>query len=490
MSHCVEYFVSIAGSDSWDGTSEHHESNTDTGPWKTLTHAIDALRQLRPNPPTADSHVTLILLPGTHYVTSKIAMNQRDSHITIKSSNDEEVSISGGLVLDGEWSVVGEIKSRTFQGSCGEAFAGSQRLVPARSPNLANINASVNVAHPPYNTIKDLLVETGTCVRDATAFSQNCPDENKMGFVFNDEFSSGWSHLDQTKVLVFHSWIAEYASVANIVEDNGELRVFFQEALRHAPIGKFAGSGDWRYIIFNNLALLDTPGEFVCIANGDGTSEFSYIPPTGHESTPVVVSQLKTLIDMNKVTDLKLEGIVFKHTSSGGVDGWNWGSESAMRMVSSKNAVISDCKFSQTGMIGLYITDSINIEIAKSAFTDIGYHGILIHYKQSNHEVEGMKDITIHNNKFNGCGVNSFWQPACIWFGGYSNMTVSNNEFTRTSYMPIRIKGLMPHGSQYWANSGVTEPTRDDYIYHVEFNHIYEYGEGILSDFGGIYMGK
>ena len=60
--------------------------------------------------------------------------------------------------------------------------------------------------------------------------------------------------------------------------------------------------------------------EFVCIENGDGTSEFSYIPPTGHESTPVVVSQLKTLIDMNKVTDLKLEGIVLKHTSSGGVD--------------------------------------------------------------------------------------------------------------------------------------------------------------------------
>ena len=31
---------------------------------------------------------------------------------------------------------------------------------------------------------------------------------------------------------------------------------------------------------------------------------------------------------------------------------------------------------------------------------------------------------------------------------------------------------------------------RDDYVYHVEFNDIHEYGEGILSDFGGIYMGK
>ena len=72
----------------------------------------------------------------------------------------------------------------------------------------------------------------------------------------------------------------------------------------------------------------------------------------------------------------------------------------------------------------------------------------------------------------------------------FSNMTVVNNDFTRASYMPVRIKGIMPHGANYWQDNGVTEPTRDDYVYHVEFNHIHDYGEGILSDFGGIYMGK
>ena len=69
-------------------------------------------------------------------------------------------------------------------------------------------------------------------------------------------------------------------------------------------------------------------------------------------------------------------------------------------------------------------------------------------------------------------------------------MTVANNDFSRASYMPVRIKGIMPHGANYWRDKGVTEPARDDYVYHVEFNHIHDYGEGILSDFGGIYMGK
>ena len=37
-----------------------------------------------------------------------------------------------------------------------------------------------------------------------------------MGFVFNEEFSADWPHLQQTRVLIFHSWIAEYANVGNI----------------------------------------------------------------------------------------------------------------------------------------------------------------------------------------------------------------------------------------------------------------------------------
>ena len=58
------------------------------------------------------------------------------------------------MILNSGWTESGGIKKTTFQGSCGEAFVGNQRLVPARSPNLASINATVNLAHPPYNTIK------------------------------------------------------------------------------------------------------------------------------------------------------------------------------------------------------------------------------------------------------------------------------------------------------------------------------------------------
>ena len=35
----------------------------------------------------------------------------------------------------------------------------------------------------------------------------------------------------------------------------------------------------------------------------------------------------------------------------------------------------------------------------------------------------------------------------------------------------------MPHGATYWEDNGVTDPTRDDYIFHIEYNYISKVGE-------------
>ena len=51
----------------------------------------------------------------------------------------------------------------------------------------------------------------------------------------------------------------------------------------------------------------------------------------------------------------------------------------------------------------------------------------------------------------------------------------------------FRVSGPY-HSSDYWEQNGVIDPTRDDYIFHIEFNHVHHYGLGIQSDFGGIYL--
>ena len=52
--------------------------------------------------------------------------------------------------------------------------------------------------------------------------------------------------------------------------ENGQSKVFFEEPLQHNPIGTYVPSSGWRFLIFNNLALLDMPGEYVCVDMGLG----------------------------------------------------------------------------------------------------------------------------------------------------------------------------------------------------------------------------
>ena len=100
---------------------------------------------------------------------------------------------------------------------------------------------------------------------ETNQFSQpGCPAENKNGFYLNDEMSPDWDDIGQTQILFFHSWINEYVRVQSVSSDGGRTKVMFQEPLSHAAVGVWIQSGGLRYLVLNNRAVLDLPGEYVC----------------------------------------------------------------------------------------------------------------------------------------------------------------------------------------------------------------------------------
>ena len=485
----TEYYLSVSGSDTWDGTSPTNTPGTNTGPWQSFQHAINELRKIRPTNPGREDLTRLSILGGTYFLDKTVYMNHQDDYLEIVAYNDEDVIISGGYYLDTEWEESGGIRSTTFLGSCSQPFiggpGGNERLLLARSPNM-EWGHNKNIAEGPYHTITDLLVETESCHRDATGYAQSCPEEDRSGFVLRDELSADWDYLDQTQILVFFSWVAEFAKVANITDQGGKKVVMFQQPLKEAPIGNFISSSGWRFLVFNNLAVLDSPGEYVCVEDKDQAT-LSYIPPLGAENEPIIMSSLEVLLQLGGVTGVTFQGINFEHSEKGDHDGYNYGNQAAVRIQeSSLDISFKDCKFSHIGMIGIYVINSAQILIENSVFYDIGYHGILTQFRNVN---QRMKNIVIRNNQFVGCGNTTLWQPGCILVEGFNNISVTNNEISNTPYMGIGIRGIMPHGDQYWADNGVTDPTRDDYVFHIEFNYIHDYGKGILSDFGGVYIG-
>ena len=144
---------------------------------------------------------------------------------------------------------------------------------------------------------------------------QSCPDKNKDGFVFGDEFSADWDYLNQTQVVIFHSWVAEYADVSSVEQDSeGRNIVTFQNSLKHAPTGTYARAGNYRYLIFNNKAILDSPGESVCVKTDQGV-EVSYISLDENDSEVPVMAQLETILWIQPhplVSNIQVSGTSFK----------------------------------------------------------------------------------------------------------------------------------------------------------------------------------
>ena len=193
------------------------------------------------------------------------------------------------------------------------------RMMKARSPNIAKYGVNEHYGTGPYHKVAGFLVENDQCSPDGHGFSQNCPAENRNGFYLNDEMSPDWKDLDQTQILYFHSWVNEYTRVANVTSENGRHKVMFQEPLAHAAVGTWIRSGDLRYIVVNNLAVLDSPGEFVCTQTGN-VSTVSWIPPQGvtPDLVPVMAKLEKVLWTGNN--NVNVEGLSFQHTNHYGLD--------------------------------------------------------------------------------------------------------------------------------------------------------------------------
>ena len=95
----------------------------------------------------------------------------------------------------------------------------------------------------------------------------------------------------------------------------------FQEPLAHAAVGTWIRSGALRYLVVNNRAVLDSPGEFVCTQEAE-EAVISWIPPdtaTAPLLTPVMAGP-EILLQMINVEGVRLEGIRFQHADYKGLD--------------------------------------------------------------------------------------------------------------------------------------------------------------------------
>lgn len=133
---------------------------------------------------------------------------------------------------------------------------------------------------------------------------------------------------------------------------------------------------------------------------------------------------------------------------------------------------ITRCDLGQGGGNGLLIAGSnvTQILLDSCKVLDLGGEGVSIASQDT-------ANVLITDNEIGNTGQIYFQQPAIVRLKGRSNITVQHNDVHSGSYGGIMIG---------WEHPGL--PTPSPAVFKVRYNHVHDYGMGILSDFGGIYI--
>ena len=440
----------------------------------------------------SNQQCTLMFKDGIYFLSKTLVLDARDSFLELRAANPNgTVVISGGTVLSTWTESKNGVRYTEFSGNCGQAFVGKRRLIPARTPDLPNngVDDNINMGSAPYHHMDP----TSSTWRpnEGFRFNRTLLHELRNADGDNVEDMSKWKDLAQTKVLIPHSWTAKYATL----KENGtsvagsSFEVLLSKPLAEA-IGKF-GKGEGpvelvggkkrprsRFVLYNNIALLNQAGESVCIENENGPSKFYYIPPS---NIPVIVSQLQSIVIVRNIRNIPnltdprpqhitFNGLSFQHSSNGGVDGYAYWMQ-AVRVESADAINFENCEFSHTGSNGIFIADSENYRIQNNVFHDIGFNGIYIKYTPG----KKGKNVMIHKNTFDGMGMSNLYSPVCILVAGEKSIEVSNNDCRNNPWTGIHVKGPMENG-----------PNFNGYAFEIRNNRLDKLGQGILNDFGAI----
>ena len=122
----ADFYVSVAGSDDWSGTLAQPNVQRSDGPFATLRHARDAVRELKKGKAT---DILVLIREGTYLFTETVVFRLEDSGagdatITYAAYPGEQPVFSSGREITG-WQKAGkassaadEVRRKGLRGGC------------------------------------------------------------------------------------------------------------------------------------------------------------------------------------------------------------------------------------------------------------------------------------------------------------------------------------------------------------------------------------
>ncbi|CAF2842155.1 unnamed protein product [Rotaria sp. Silwood2] len=461
-------FPSLLGNNN-DGSLTH--------PYSSLQQALDHIERDYYNVRTVARRTTINLYP-THHFVDTIHLTQAHSHTRLTTMSDTDTavyeelaarehthyrlttaSISGGVPVTG-WTRISEntysavVPSSLF---VNQLFVNNKRIVRTRVPR--NHSDYLQYAAP---------------LNDSTKV--------RYGFQYvKGQFD--YKSLADAMVVIYHSWTESHHYIDRLITTNNT--ILFTNPSQYA-IGAFPIQAQRRFHI-ENLCEALVPNSF-CFVNETKTvylmTDGSYDPPKVEIITSVneIVVSLASNDSTNPVEDVIIDNVAIQHGA------WNIGrteqanSASAAFLTSvglfianASSILISNVEISHTGSYGLRIREGTsNVNIINSLVNDTGAGGVWIGDWMTDVSILANSN-TILSNEIS-YGGNVFPSGVGVLVFRAFDIVIADNTIHHHRYNGISV------GSQ----NGYTQSWTSKIL--ILKNYIYNIGQHILCDQGGIYI--
>ncbi|MHB8952689.1 MAG: right-handed parallel beta-helix repeat-containing protein [Pirellulaceae bacterium] len=488
----ADLFVAPTGNDQWTGHLATPNEQATDGPLATLGRAQQLVRELKAAQPDRDRPFVVAIRGGLYSLGAALSFGAVDSGtesspVIYQAYGDERPVISGGVPItgwqvdeQGRWYVdLPEVASGTWYFS--QLFVNNQRRFRPHLPKEGYYKIAKKYDPSP--------------AAEGQGF-------DRFGFTAG-ELDPAWANLNDVEVMPFHQWTASRFHIASL--DTQQNIVTFK--------GHTTGTSFWasfpegnRYRVVNVREALSQPGEWYL---DRPTGRLTYLPQPGEEpdQVEVIAPKIEHLLliagdaaQKQWVEYLQFRGLTFAHTN------WNLPPNgqafpqaeinlgAAIAAVSARHVVLENCAVRHTGEYAVGFGPGCqHNRLEGCELVDMGGGGVKIGHALANPptvndvpqawanslQAAASEEMVVSHHTIRNCTIayGGRLHPAAVgvWIGHSPHNTIEHNDVHNFYYTGFSV--------------GWTWGYAESHAHHndIGFNHVYDIGQGVLSDMGGIY---
>ena len=458
------FYVSTKGNDAWSGIFEHPHKKLNDGPFATLAHAKEVVKELHKSD-SFNQPVQVIIKEGVYNLAETLVFRPEDSgtersELTFMAAPGEQVVISGGKTLTGFkeiseniWRLrIPEVKEGSWEFR--QLFRDNKRLTRSRLP------------------------EEGWFYLEPASESIEGDLRKEQEFHVKQGEIEEYDNLHQAELVVYNRWNNSRLFIESIDEENQICR-FKGEIWRGPKEGK-------RFHIENIREGLTRPGTWYL----DYDKGLLYIrTEEDPNDSSVVAPVLETLVEFrgeypsgDYVSHITMKDLSFRYASfpvgEMGIRGLQAASylSGAIYAEAAQYIKIENCEITSVGQYGVDIGPRCHhCSLIHNRFTDLGAGGVRL---GTTTRLKTDELVSYHNtisDNYIAEGGKTAYGAVGVFAANCRYTTISHNEVTRMKYTGISVGWDWGTGPNH---------CRDNMI---EKNYIHHIGMNILSDMGGIY---